>query len=234
MDRVAGDSNFEVVDLGDKNIAQYTYDHRGRHDDFERLMQHVLGCKQIIFASPVYWYSVSPSMKIFLDRISDYLEIKELLNEGRRLRGKSGFVLSTSISEVLAPSFVDVFKQTFEYLGMQYGGCVHANCVDGYVAANYEEGRQPICRTTEGLERRDTGGSHDSKLASRSQLWYSARAQGSKSEPVMPAKCPSETLAVPRLPPFKAGIPDIHCGAFDSAAPHPAIHCRADDPAKWL
>ena len=65
--------------------------------------------------------------------------LSDLLQEGRRLRGKTGFVLSTSISEAIASSFVDVFKQTFEYLGMRYGGCVHANCVDGYVAANYEE-----------------------------------------------------------------------------------------------
>jgi hypothetical protein len=53
MDRVAADSNIDVVDLGQKRIAAYTDEHCNRHDDFEPLMQHVLTCNQIIFASPI-------------------------------------------------------------------------------------------------------------------------------------------------------------------------------------
>ena len=44
-----------------------------------------------------------------------------------------------AVMEAPSPSFIDAFQQTFEYLGMRYGGCVHANCVDGYIAAKYEE-----------------------------------------------------------------------------------------------
>lgn len=101
-------------------------------------MTHLLGFDQLIFASPVYWYSVSPAMKIFLDRICDYLEIPELLDQGRRLRGKTGFVLCTSIMEAPDPPFIDAFQQTFEYLGMRHGGYLHANCVDGYLAEKCE------------------------------------------------------------------------------------------------
>jgi len=46
-----------------------------------------------IFASPVYWYSVSPPMKVFLDRISDFLDLPDLLNDRRRLRGKQAYIV---------------------------------------------------------------------------------------------------------------------------------------------
>ena len=61
------------------------YQHRNRTDDFESLMDHVLTFEQIIFASSVYWYSVAPPMKIFLDRISDLLDLHDLMEQGRRL-----------------------------------------------------------------------------------------------------------------------------------------------------
>jgi multimeric flavodoxin WrbA len=88
MDRVAADLNIDVVDLGQKRIAAHTYEHCNRDDDFEPSMRHVLTFDQIIFASPIYWYAASPPMKLFVDRISDYLDLPELLDEGRRLRAR--------------------------------------------------------------------------------------------------------------------------------------------------
>lgn len=133
MDRVANALNIEVVDLGRKNISAYDYDHANRSDDFEPLIDRVLGFERIIFASPIYWYACSPPMKIFLDRITDLLEIPELLDKGRRLRGKTAYVICTSVYDEVAPSFIASFKETFKYLGMHFGGCLHINCEDGYV-----------------------------------------------------------------------------------------------------
>lgn len=138
MDRVANALNIEVVDLGAKNISAYDYDHANRSDDFEPLIEHVLGFEQIIFASPIYWYACSPPMKIFLDRITDLLEIPELMDKGRRLRGKVAYVICTSVYDEVAPSFIASFQETFKYLGMQFGGCLHANCEGGYFPSKYE------------------------------------------------------------------------------------------------
>ena len=101
-------------------------------------MEYVLQFENIVFASPVYWYAVSPPMKIFLDRISDYLDIPELLSKGRQLRGKNAFVVCTSIEKTVSKTFIDSFEHTFQYLGMNYGGYVHADCKQGYIAENYE------------------------------------------------------------------------------------------------
>jgi multimeric flavodoxin WrbA len=132
MDRIASDLGIEVVDLAELRMAPYDYDHRNRSDDFEPLMESVLTHEQVIFATPIYWYAVSPAMKVFLDRISDFLELPDLLPKGRRLRGKNAFIVCTSICDEPSPVFMCSFREIFDYLGMNFGGVAHVNCRDGY------------------------------------------------------------------------------------------------------
>jgi multimeric flavodoxin WrbA len=138
MDRIALELDVEVVDLSSLRISPYDYDHSNRDDDFEPLMEHVLAHEQIIFASPIYWYSVSPAMKTFLDRISDFLELPALLPMGRRLRGKTAFIVCTSICDEPSPMFMGAFRETLDYLGIRFGKAVHVNCTDGYSPAVHD------------------------------------------------------------------------------------------------
>ena len=48
----------------------------------------------IIFATPVYWYSMSGTLKTFFDRLSDLLHYKKEL--GRQMRGKKMAMISNS------------------------------------------------------------------------------------------------------------------------------------------
>lgn len=93
-------------------------------DDFLRLIEEeILPHEQIIFASPVYWYSMSGPLKVFFDRLSDLLKSRKDL--GRQLRGKRMSVLSVSNDEVVNASFYDAFRLSAEYLGMEYGPVWH-------------------------------------------------------------------------------------------------------------
>jgi multimeric flavodoxin WrbA len=136
VDRVANELRIEVVDLAKKNMSAFDY---------------VLKFEQIIFATPVYWYSVCPPMKVFLDRISDLLEVPDLLPKGRQLRGKGVYVLCTSIEVEPDPSFVSAWQETCKYLGMNYRGLLHANCRDGYVPALYESEIEAFVRRVQGF-----------------------------------------------------------------------------------
>jgi multimeric flavodoxin WrbA len=138
IDRIALELNIEVVDLARQRMSPYDYDHLNRNDDFEPLMRRVLAHDQIIFATPIYWYAVSAAMKVLLDRISDFLELPDLLSEGRRLRGKNAYVVCTSISDEPSAAFVEAFRETFDYLGMHFGGIVHINCREGYLPAMHD------------------------------------------------------------------------------------------------
>ena len=102
-------------------------------------MNHVLRFEQIIFASPIYRYAVASPMKIFLDRISDYLDLPDLIDKGRELRDKTGFVVCTSVYDKPCAPFIAAFEDTFNYLGMQYGGCINVNCKHGYEPERYED-----------------------------------------------------------------------------------------------
>jgi multimeric flavodoxin WrbA len=77
-------------------------------------------------------------MKIFMDRISDYLDLPDLLEKGRKLRGKKGSVICTCISDSPDEPFINAFRETFSYLGMDFGGFINANCNNGYKAQLYE------------------------------------------------------------------------------------------------
>ena len=138
IDLIAKELCIEVIDLNSKNISSFDYEHKNIDDDFLSLMDHLLKYDNIIFASPVYWYSMSAQMKVFVDRLSDFLSIEELKIKGRQLRGKSAYVVSTSISETIDDSFLDSFVNTFEYLGIKYGGCIHTDCNNGFDAQSCE------------------------------------------------------------------------------------------------
>ncbi len=139
IDWVAGELGIEIVDLADKNISPYDYDHRNINDDFIPLMEHLLTHDKIIFVTPVYWYGPSAQMKTFIDRTSDFLDLKQLREMGRQLRGKVAYIVCTSISDDADQSFLNAMKDSFEYLGMSYSGYLHANCEDGYQPASYEK-----------------------------------------------------------------------------------------------
>jgi multimeric flavodoxin WrbA len=133
VDRIATELAIEVVDLSAVRMSPFDYGYANRADDFEPLMDRVLAHEQIVFASPVYWYSAPPPMKIFLDRINDFLTLPELRAKGRRLRGKRAYVVTTSGNNEVSPAFIYMFKETFGYLGMHYRGVLHLNCDGGDV-----------------------------------------------------------------------------------------------------
>jgi len=117
-------SNWDLIDLNDYAFSYFDYEHKNREDDYIRLMQKILNTYDtLIFATPVYWYSMSGIMKVFLDRLTDLLTIEKEL--GRKLRGKSMAVISSSNGGNLGDSFWLPFTATANYLGMEYLGDIH-------------------------------------------------------------------------------------------------------------
>lgn len=138
IDWIAEKLNIDIIDLSPLNISPFDYEHKNIDDDFLPIMNRIFKYDNIIFTSPVYWFSMSAQMKVFIDRISDFLSIEELKDKGRKLRGKVGYVASTSISTQLDDSFIDSFTNTFKYLGMEFGGFIHVNCKNGFNSASYQ------------------------------------------------------------------------------------------------
>lgn len=114
----------DEIDLLDYSFSQYDYDVHNRKDDFLPLLKQLIEqYDTFIFATPVYWYSMSGIMKMFFDRITDLLDIEKPL--GRKLRGKNMGVITCSVGENLGEYFWLPFSKTASYLGMHFLGGVH-------------------------------------------------------------------------------------------------------------
>ncbi len=123
---------FDIIDLKSLRIGYFDYAHQNATDDFIPLMKKVVrDYDTLLFASPVYWYSMSAEMKTFFDRLSDLLKTEK--DVGRQLRGKRMAVLSCSESDDAPTSFYTPFILSADYLGMEFLGHGHAYVVQEVV-----------------------------------------------------------------------------------------------------
>jgi len=136
VNELARITQYEVLNLNELNFSDYDYESNNSGDDFLPTIRRVVAdYDHIIWATPVYWYSMSALMKRFIDRISDCLRIEKAT--GRQFRGMSMSLLSVS-NDVRNPHFATPFELTAEYLGMSYLGDQHV-VVDGNKARSIKE-----------------------------------------------------------------------------------------------
>jgi len=113
----------DFINLADYEINDFCYENKFANDDFHKLIINIIkNYHTIILATPIYWYTMSAPMKRFLDRTTDLLKYYKDL--GRLLRGKNLAVI-TSYGEHPQgkDGFEPIFKNTANYLGMNYLGC---------------------------------------------------------------------------------------------------------------
>lgn len=118
-------TGYDTVDLKEKNIGHFDYEFNNREDDFIDLFKNIVSNYQIIvLATPIYWYTMSGIMKVFLDRISDFLKLDK--DYGRQLRGMEMISISSSNDNRFYEGFEMPFENSAKYLGMLYKGHLHA------------------------------------------------------------------------------------------------------------
>ncbi len=112
-------TTIKVLDLLDYHICLYRYSgHYPAADQFLEVMEKILLHKQVVFATPVYWYAMSGLMKIFFDRLTDIVTVQ--ISLGSQLAGKKTFLLAVGSDEELSPGFEKPFELTSDYFGMTY------------------------------------------------------------------------------------------------------------------
>ncbi len=113
-----------LFDLSEYDISFYDYTHGNRDDDFLSLLNKLAEFEHWVLASPVYWYSISAQLKVFVDRLSDLLTIEKTL--GRQIKGKSLSVLATTSTDC-PDCFAKPLELTANYLHLKYKGCSYAS-----------------------------------------------------------------------------------------------------------
>ncbi|MEP6628241.1 MAG: NAD(P)H-dependent oxidoreductase [Ginsengibacter sp.] len=124
VDFVFKDVDHTIAELLNFNISPFNYSGNYPNDDeFYNLIGEIIKYKTIIFATPVYWYSMSGLMKNFFDRFTDLVTIRK--ETGRKLSGKSMFLIAVGTDEKLPTGFETPFKLTAEYFDMTYKNSVY-------------------------------------------------------------------------------------------------------------
>lgn len=125
-DAIASQFQIDIINLSDYQFSYYDYESKNREDDFLPLIKSIIQkYDTLIFATPIYWYSMSGIMKVFFDRFSDLIRIEK--DTGRKLGGKKFAVISNSHDRQVDFEFYIPFKKTADYLGMEYLGEQHFN-----------------------------------------------------------------------------------------------------------
>ena len=109
----------DLVDLLDFEIAPFDYNAKyPASDQFQELADRMVSAKNIIFATPVYWYSMSGILKNFMDRFTDLITVEK--QKGRALSGKNMYLFSVGADQFHPDGFEVPFRETARYLGMKY------------------------------------------------------------------------------------------------------------------
>lgn len=128
----------DVIDLKTKHIEAYTYDKNKPVDDFLPLMRNIVEQYELlIFATPVYWYSMSGILKNFLDRLTDCMSVEKQL--GRKLKHKKLASLACGSDAAEVEGFHLPFQLTAAYLDMKYIGSVHTWIEDNTIIPMVEQ-----------------------------------------------------------------------------------------------
>ncbi len=72
----------------------------------------------IVFATPVYWYAMSGTMKIFFDRLTELTTKEKHL--GHALAGKRTFLIASGTDPELPAGFEVPFRRTSSYFEMEF------------------------------------------------------------------------------------------------------------------
>jgi len=95
-------------------------------DDMEEVYQHLIGSDVIVFAGPVYWFSVSSRMKAAIDRLYAIGG-----GEANVLKGKTfGIILTYADADPFvsgASGVVRMYQDIAAYLGVRIGGVIHGS-----------------------------------------------------------------------------------------------------------
>jgi multimeric flavodoxin WrbA len=129
---VIQDITVEKIILRDYNIQPI---HDQRHDengfthiadDYDSLVERMMQHDTIIFATPVYWYSMTGIMKNFVDRWSQTMRDVKFPGFKEQLGTKKAFVIAVGGDNphVKGLPLIQQFNYIFQFMGISFEGYV--------------------------------------------------------------------------------------------------------------
>jgi len=102
-------------------------------DEMSEIYPRLEEADLIVFGTPVYWYGPTAKMKLLIDRMRPFIA-------SGKLKGKRGVVVTPSEEgESCSGPLMEMFRMSFEYLGMTYAGNILAKAYERAEVRDNEE-----------------------------------------------------------------------------------------------
>lgn len=124
--------NVEKIKLRDY-VVQPIHDQRHAEngfttvsDDYDSLVERMMKHDTLIFATPIYWYSMSGLMKNFIDRWSQTMRDSKFPDFKEQLGKKKAFVIAVGgdTPHIKGLPLIQQFNYTFQFMGISFEGYV--------------------------------------------------------------------------------------------------------------
>ena len=95
-------------------------------DDYSLLVERMMKHDTFIFATPIYWYSMSGTMKNFIDRWSQTMRDSKFPDFKEQLGKKKAFVIAVGgdTPQVKGLPLIQQFNYIFQFMGISFEGYV--------------------------------------------------------------------------------------------------------------
>jgi multimeric flavodoxin WrbA len=97
-----------------------------RNDDYNSIIDRILPHDILIFSTPIYWYSMSGTMKNFIDRWSQTLRDPKYPDFKNKMASKKAFVVAVGGDDpyIKGLPMIQQFKYIFDFIGIDFEGYI--------------------------------------------------------------------------------------------------------------
>ncbi|MFD2043111.1 flavodoxin family protein [Ornithinibacillus salinisoli] len=117
-------SEFEIKPIEDQRHVVGGF--QNVNDDYNSIIDRIITHDILIFSTPIYWYSMSGTMKLFIDRWSQTLKDKRYANFKDVMSSKIAYVIAVGGDEPFLKGIplIQQFQYIFEFIGITFGGYI--------------------------------------------------------------------------------------------------------------
>ncbi|MFD4818179.1 flavodoxin family protein [Peribacillus butanolivorans] len=100
-----------------------------RNDDYNSIIERILPNDILVFSTPIYWYSMSGTMKNFIDRWSQTLRDPKYPDFKNEMASKKAFVIAVGGDDphIKGLPMIQQFNYIFDFIGIEFAGYILGN-----------------------------------------------------------------------------------------------------------
>lgn len=112
--------NLYMSDIDKVIDNRHTINQLNHYDDYDAIVETVRKSETIIFSTPLYWYSMSSSLKLFIDRWSETLRDNKVKDFKKEMSQKRFIVVIIGGDSPMIKSqpLINQFKYIFEFMNI--------------------------------------------------------------------------------------------------------------------